>query len=183
MVNKPRWLTLAATGVIAVLVLLACTPAAGPTTAPTTAPTSTARYNRRRRRKPPASDTGRAAGEAPAALLPSDAAECSGRGDRQRPRRASPGHAVSGNGRAAASDPASITDAYPNYGGAVDCEAGTFNGLPYAGNVEVDHRSGREHGRLRPLQPGRGVPVEDRVLGLRDQRQRLPHRRTPQPAT
>jgi ABC-type transport system substrate-binding protein len=34
------------------------------------------------------------------------------------------------------SDPASITDAYPNYGGAVDCDGGTFNGLPYSGNVE-----------------------------------------------
>jgi ABC-type transport system substrate-binding protein len=33
-------------------------------------------------------------------------------------------------------DPAEISDAYPNYGGAVDCEAGTFNNLPYAGNVE-----------------------------------------------
>src|SRR5262245_52216238 len=25
---------------------------------------------------------------------------------------------------------------YPNYGGEVDCEAGTFNGSPYAGNLK-----------------------------------------------
>jgi ABC-type transport system substrate-binding protein len=30
---------------------------------------------------------------------------------------------------------ADITE-YPNYGGDVDCEAGTFNGLPYAGNLK-----------------------------------------------
>ena len=30
---------------------------------------------------------------------------------------------------------ADITE-YPNYGGEVDCEAGTFNGLPYSGNLK-----------------------------------------------
>jgi ABC-type transport system substrate-binding protein len=41
MVDRPRWLSLAAIGLVAMMALVACTPAAGPTTAPTasTAPT------------------------------------------------------------------------------------------------------------------------------------------------
>ena len=33
-------------------------------------------------------------------------------------------------------DPSAITDAYPNYGGDVDCDADTWNGLPYTGTVK-----------------------------------------------
>ena len=35
--------------------------------------------------------------------------------------------------------PAALTadlTSYPNYGGGVDCENGTFNGLPYSGNLK-----------------------------------------------
>ena len=34
-------------------------------------------------------------------------------------------------------DPFAIADTYPNYGGDVDCANGTFNGLPYAGNLKT----------------------------------------------
>jgi ABC-type transport system substrate-binding protein len=34
------------------------------------------------------------------------------------------------------SDPSTIDAAYPNYGGEVDCDAGTFNGRPYTGTVK-----------------------------------------------
>ena len=36
----------------------------------------------------------------------------------------------------AAPDLTSDITEYPNYGGEVDCEAGTFNGLPYDGNLK-----------------------------------------------
>jgi peptide/nickel transport system substrate-binding protein len=133
MVNKPRWLTLAVTGVVAVLMLVACTPAAGPTTAPTAAATA------------PAATT--AATEAPSATdeaTPEATAEATPEGTPEGTPEATPegtagatpeptAYPSPGEQPGAAAD---ITDAYPNYGGAVDCEAGTFNGLPYSGNVE-----------------------------------------------
>jgi len=39
-------------------------------------------------------------------------------------------------GGEAAPMPAADTMIYPNYGGEVDCEAGTFNGSPYSGNLK-----------------------------------------------
>jgi ABC-type transport system substrate-binding protein len=35
-----------------------------------------------------------------------------------------------------ASDPSTISDLYPNYGGEVDCDNGTFNGRPYGGLIK-----------------------------------------------
>jgi ABC-type transport system substrate-binding protein len=115
---------------IAMLVLLACTPAAGPTVAPPTAAppaTSTA--------APPATATAAAptatAGESTAPESPT-ATESA----------AAPTPAASVLGTPYPSpveqpgDPTAITDTYPNYGGDVDCSAGTWNGLPYTGNLK-----------------------------------------------
>jgi ABC-type transport system substrate-binding protein len=111
MVNRPRWLTLATTGMVALLVV-ACSgaqPTATPSSPPTAAPPTTAVTN------PPTTPPT----EAPPTVPPTEAAPT------PYPEPGEP-----------ASDPASITDAYPNYGGDVDCDAGTFNGLPYTGTVQ-----------------------------------------------
>jgi ABC-type transport system substrate-binding protein len=112
------------------LVLTACTPAAGPTASPapsgTTAPSATAAPS---------------ATEAPAS--PSDApSETPGESPSEAPSE-TPGESPSEPPAATAypqaeaqpGDPAEIADSYPNYGD-VDCEAGTFNGLPYAGGIQ-----------------------------------------------
>ena len=99
MVQKPRWLSVATAGLVGMLVLTACTPAAAPTQRPATAAPTTA----------------------PATAAPVTAAPI---GTPYPTPGEQPG------------DAAAITDAYPNYGGEVDCEAGTFNGLPYSGNVK-----------------------------------------------
>jgi peptide/nickel transport system substrate-binding protein len=109
MVNRPRWLTLATTGMVALLVI-ACTgaqPTAAPSNVPTAVPTAA---------PTDAPTTGPT--DAPT-VAPTDA------GPTPYPDPVE-----------AASDPSTITDAYPNYGGEVDCDAGTFNGLPYTGTVK-----------------------------------------------
>ena len=125
MVHTPRWLTLATLGVMAVLLLTACTPAAGPTNPPATATaTPPAATN------PPATGTPGAGTPEPGTPEPGTPEPGT-----PEPPTAPPATAYPAMGEPA-SDPATIADSYPNYGGAVDCDAGTFNGLPYSGTLE-----------------------------------------------
>jgi len=131
MANTPKWLRFATFGMIAMLVLLACTPAAGPTTPPATP-------------APPATTTATTAPATATAAAPTATA-----GESTAPESPTatesaaaptPGESVLGTPypepAAQPGDPAAITDSYPNYG-EVDCEAGTFNGLPYTGNLKT----------------------------------------------
>ena len=111
MVNRPRWLTLATFGVVAMLVVVACA-GAQPTAAPTNAPTGA-----------PATDA--PATDAPATDAPATDAPPTDSGPTPYPDPVEQ-----------ASDPSTISNAYPNYGGEVDCDAGTFNGRPYGGKIK-----------------------------------------------
>ena len=133
MVHTPRWLTLATLGVMAVLLLTACTPAAVPTTAPATA-TAPAATNPPAT-NPPATGTPAPGTDAPATDAPATDAPATDAPATDAPATDAPATAYPTRGEEP-SDPSTIADAYPNYGGAVDCEAGTFNGLPYSGTVE-----------------------------------------------
>jgi ABC-type transport system substrate-binding protein len=113
---------------IAMLVLLACTPAAGPTAAPPTAPPATTTAT-----TPPAT----APASQPASTEPSAPASTEPSAPASEPASAAPSlgtpypSPVEQPG-----DPAAITDTFPNYGGEIDCDAGTWNGLPYTGNLK-----------------------------------------------
>ena len=117
MVQRPAWLTRSTMTMVAVLLFAACAgPAATPTPGPTTAPTN------------PPTATGTPGQSSTPSAAPSSTAE------------ASPSAAPTGTPYPSANeqpgDPTAITDSYPNYGGDVDCANGTFNGLPYTGNVK-----------------------------------------------
>lgn len=124
MAHLPRWLSFATVGLIAALVIMACTPAgpaatptgAAPTGTPTAAPPTGT---------PTATGTEPTATETPGATetAPVESPTTAPLGTPYPEPVAQPG------------DAAEITDAYPNYG-EVDCEAGTFNGLPYSGSVQ-----------------------------------------------
>ena len=73
-------------------------------------------------------------------------------------------------------DPTAITDAYPNYGDAGRLRGRHLERPAVHGQPEVADRARRPDRRLHVLQPGRRLPVQDRVLRVRDQRQRLAHR-------
>ncbi|HLB44972.1 MAG TPA: ABC transporter substrate-binding protein [Candidatus Limnocylindrales bacterium] len=116
MVNRPRWLTLATTGVVAALVIVACTgPAATPTPAPTT-PQTAAPSTGPTTAPPPT--TGPTTGPTDA---PTDA----------------PTPALTPYPDPLAQPPAPVAEiaAYPEYG-EIDCAAKTFNGLPYTGSIK-----------------------------------------------
>lgn len=133
MSHKPRWLTFATAGLVAMFVIIACTPAAGPTaspaastaatTAPSTAPTTA-----------PSEEPSMGASEEPSTAPSEEPSTAPSEEPSVEPTEApaTPYPAMV----AEASDPSTIADSYPNYGDGVDCEAGTFNGLPYAGTVE-----------------------------------------------
>ena len=126
MVHQPRWLKLATLGVVAMLVLVACTPAAAPSASP--------------------AQTGTAAPSASAAPTPTDAPSATpGESPTDTPSEtpgetpsASPGESPEATAYPdpQAQPPAAAADltAYPEYG-EVDCEAKTFNGLPYTGSI------------------------------------------------
>jgi len=132
MANTPRWLSLAATGMIAMLVLLACTPAAGPTKAPATPAAATPAAATPAAATPTTAASATAAAETPAGETPAAS---------ESPAAETPGASVAlGTPYPAPvttpGDPTAITDSYPNYGEPVDCTAGTWNGLPYKGNLQ-----------------------------------------------
>src|SRR5512141_899282 len=119
MVQRPAWLSKAATGMVAAMIFVACagpaaSPTPGPTTAPTTAPTASTGPT-----TAPTATTGPTT--APTATTRPTAAPTG----TPYPDPVEP-----------ASEPSSITDTYPNYGGEVDCAGKTFNGRPYSGNVK-----------------------------------------------
>jgi peptide/nickel transport system substrate-binding protein len=115
MAQRPRWLSFAALTVI--FVITACQPGGVATTNPTgtTAPTTAATGT------PAASTPG--ASETPG-VSPTEAATPAPTGTAYPTALMQP------------ADPATITDTFPNYGDPVDCAAGTWNGLPYTGNLK-----------------------------------------------
>ena len=129
MSHKPRWLTFATACIVAMMVITACTPAAGPTASP--------------RASTPATAT-----STPAAATPTAAAATPGESPAGTPGESPTATESPAAGTPAPigtpypepvetpGDPAAITDVYPNYGGDVDCEADTWNGLPYNGSVK-----------------------------------------------
>ncbi len=106
MAHQPRWLQLATAGLVAAFVFTACSPAAE--TTPTPAPT-----------------TAPAATGNPTPATGTSAPETAAAGPTAYP---------SPNEQPPA--PAEGMTEYPNYGGDVDCANGTFNGLPYSGNLK-----------------------------------------------
>jgi peptide/nickel transport system substrate-binding protein len=114
MPHQPRWLSLATTGLVVAFVFTACSPAAEPTTtppasqAPSTVPTN-----------PPSNPP-----SAPTTEQPSASPSQEAMGTPYPEMAAQPG------------DPSAITDSYPNYGDAIQCGTGTWNNLPYAGNLK-----------------------------------------------
>ena len=132
MANKPRWLSTVAAGMIVALVLLACTPAAGPTTPPATAapPATTAPVT-----AAPATATAAAPTEAtPTEATPTEEAPTA-EAPTEEPPTAAPATAYP-TPVEQPTDPAAITTTFPNYGGEIDCAAGSWNGLPYTGNLK-----------------------------------------------
>jgi peptide/nickel transport system substrate-binding protein len=126
MANKPRWLTLGAAGMITALVLLACTPAAGPTASPkasVAAPTATPAAPSTAPTNPPSTEPTAPPSTEPTAP-PSTEPTAEPTGTPYPEPALQP------------ADPAAITDTFPNYGDPIDCAAGTWNGLPYTGNLQ-----------------------------------------------
>jgi peptide/nickel transport system substrate-binding protein len=111
MANRPRWLNYATLGVVAALLVLACQPAGvtpGPTATGVTTPAPVV---------------------TPAPVeTPEGTPEVSPEG--------TPGATPYPDALEQPGDVALIADSYPNYGGEVDCENGTFNGRPYAGKIK-----------------------------------------------
>jgi peptide/nickel transport system substrate-binding protein len=115
MAHRPRWLSLAAVGLIAAFLVVACQPAAPASPTPTaTAPAATQ------------TPTGTAT-EAPATGTP-------GASPTEAPT-AEPGATPYPDPIVTPSEVGDLSS-YPNYGQEVDCENGTFNGLPYEGSVK-----------------------------------------------
>jgi len=123
MVHRPRWLSLATAGLTAALVFAACTPGATPTQAPTGAPTGA----------PTDAPTGAptdAPTDAPSGA-PTD-------GPTDAPTDAptdEPAATAYPDPEAQPNAPTAAIASYPDYG-TVDCDAGTFNGLPYTGSIQ-----------------------------------------------
>jgi len=114
MAHRPRWLIFAAIGLIAAFVFTACTPAAAPTGTPTGTTAAT--------EQPATSEPTTAATSTPAATAGESPGEPPAGTPYPDPLETPPAAA------------AAVTE-YPNYGGEVDCETGTFNGLPYTGSL------------------------------------------------
>src|SRR5687767_1959316 len=131
MAHRPRWLTFAAVGLIAAFVFIGCTPAAAPTGTP--AGTSTA-TQRPPTSAPTTGATSTPAGS-PAGSPAASPAESPAGSPTETGAPATPAGTAYPEQLADPVDPAEITDAYPSYG-EVDCEAGTFNGLPYSGGIQ-----------------------------------------------
>lgn len=129
MVHRPRWLSRAAVGMTAALLFVGCSQTAAPTTAPSKAPSQAAS-------QAPASQTvtqapGSATGSiAPASVPASQNASSEPSGSPVALGTAYP------TAQTQPTDPSTISDSYPNYGTPVDCSAGTWNGLPYTGNLK-----------------------------------------------
>jgi ABC-type transport system substrate-binding protein len=100
------------------VIVVACTPAAGPTASPSTAPTTGATGTPAATGTPGATGTPAASGSAAPSGTPAPT------GTAYPSALEQPG------------DASAITDKYPNYGGDVDCAAGSWNGLPYTGNLK-----------------------------------------------
>ncbi len=120
MVQKPRWLSIVTVGLVAAFVLTACTPAAGPTVAPATPAPATAT---------PAPVTPEPGTSEPGTPEPGTPEPGTPEPETPAPATPYPDPAVTPSALTA-----DLTE-YPNYG-EVDCENGTFNGLPYTGNLK-----------------------------------------------
>jgi peptide/nickel transport system substrate-binding protein len=141
MAHRPRWLSLTTAAVTAVLVISACSTTAPATTAPSTKPASQA---------PSAAAPSSAPSTAPSSGAstgpstgPSSEASEQPSAPASEPASAGPSASAAPQGTpypsaaAQPGDPSAITNAYPNYGTPVDCEAGEWNGLPYTGNLQT----------------------------------------------
>lgn len=123
MVNKPRWLTLATAGIVAMMVFTACTPAAVPTASPRASTAATP--------APSTAATPTAAASGPVETPGATPGETPGETTAPTPAPTGTPYPAPAEQPPAAGPIA----AYPSYG-AVDCENDTFNGLPYSGQVE-----------------------------------------------
>jgi len=135
MVNRPRWLSLATVAMTAALVLTACTSGATPAP-PTAAPPTAAPATEAPATEAPASEA--PASEAPASEAPATEAPATEAPASEAPS-VEPTAAIGTpypEPNEQPGPPQDISTAYPNYGGDVDCENGTFNGLPYSGSVK-----------------------------------------------
>src|SRR5690348_4998834 len=133
MAHRPRWQSLSGMAVTAVLLISACSSGSPATTAPSKAPTSQAPAS-----QAPASQG--SASQAPASQgassAPTTAATASAGTSSEPSVSAAPQGTAYPTPAAQPGDPTAITNAYPNYGEAVDCEADSWNGLPYTGNLK-----------------------------------------------
>ncbi|MEX2548239.1 MAG: ABC transporter substrate-binding protein [Chloroflexota bacterium] len=121
MVQKPRWLSIVTVGLVAAFVLTACTPAAPATPAPATvAPVVT-----------PAPAT-----PAPGTPEPGTPEPATPEPGTPEPATPAPIGTPYPEPLAQPVDPATIAEVFPNYGEEIDCAAGTWNGLPYTGNLK-----------------------------------------------
>ena len=118
--RRPKWLSQLAIAVSAVFVIAACTaaPAASPTPGAATSTPATATGT------PQATEPGQTDAPSSEAPIAGRVRDAIGAGDPRPTPIEQPG-ALTGD----------ISE-YPNYGGDVDCEGGTFNGLPYSGNLK-----------------------------------------------
>ncbi len=121
MVQRPAWLSKAATVMVAAMIFVACAgPAATPTPGTTAAPTATTGAT-----TGPTATTGQTA--APSATAGPTATT----GPTAAPTGTPYPSPVAQPGEASA-----IANAYPNYGDPIECGTGTWNGLPYTGTLK-----------------------------------------------
>ena len=130
MVHKPRWLKLATAGIVALMVV-----------ARVYARPSRADRNAARQRGPPASTT--ATTRPSTAASPTTVASAPASVPASAPAsQPAPSSSVAPLGTPypemleQPTEPSEIADVYPNYGEEVDCDADTWNGVPYAGTMK-----------------------------------------------
>ena len=141
MSHRPRWLSQLAVVMVATVAIAACgggaatpvpatsAPAATPAPA-TSAPATPAPATSAPATSAPAESPSAPASESPSA----PASESPSAPASESPSAAPAGTAYPSPGATPAAA-AAVTE-YPNYGGDVDCEAKTFNGLPYTGSIQ-----------------------------------------------
>ncbi len=134
MAHRPRWLSLSSAAFATVLVISACSGGGNATTQPTT-PAQPSAAPSEAASAAPSTAPSEAASAAPseaASAAPSEAASAAPSEAPTTPAQGTPYPAA----LAQPGDPSAITDSYPNYGDPIDCAAGSWNGLPYTGNLQ-----------------------------------------------
>jgi len=123
MAHRPRWQSLSSAA-LAVLLISACSSGTPATTKPSTAASAAATPGASTAATPGSSTAATPGATAGTSSAPSAAATAAPQGTAYPSPATPPG------------DPSAITNAYPNYGEEVDCDADSWNGLPYTGNLK-----------------------------------------------